>query len=200
MSPKIKLSHLVLIVTMSLLFAACTPKNNNQNSSASPSATNTTSSSGSNSPTLPPQEGSIVGLKTKNGQIVLRLYDQQAPNTVKNFLQKVKSGFYNNLKFHRVVDGFVAQGGDPTGTGMGGGSIPSELNNIPFKRGSLGLARKPDSKEFSNDSQFFICFSDSGCSELTGDYVNFGEVVSGLDVLDQIKQGDSIIELTQNTK
>lgn len=143
---------------------------------------------------------SVVALKTKNGQIVIKLYQQQTPNTVTTFLKKVNSGFYNGLTFHRVIAGFMAQGGDPTGTGTGGGRQKSELNNIPFVRGSLGLARTAETKEFSNDSQFFICFTTEGCQHLTGDYVNFGEVISGLDVLDKIEQGDKIIEITSKTK
>ncbi len=146
------------------------------------------------------QKDTLVGLKTKNGQIVIRLYAEETPNTVANFLKKVNSGFYNGLTFHRVIADFMAQGGDPTGTGSGGGTIKSELNQIPFRRGSLGLARTPATKEISNDSQFFICFSTEGCQHLTGDYVNFGEVISGLDVLDQIKQGDKILEITTTTK
>lgn len=146
------------------------------------------------------QKDTLVGLKTKNGQIVIRLYAKETPNTVANFLKKVSSGFYNGLTFHRVIADFMAQGGDPTGTGSGGGTIKSELNQIPFRRGSLGLARTPATKEISNDSQFFICFSTEGCQHLTGDYVNFGEVISGLDVLDQIKQGDKILEITTTTK
>lgn len=142
----------------------------------------------------------VVALKTKNGQIVIKLYSKETPNTVANFLKKTNSGFYNGLTFHRVIADFMAQGGDPTGTGTGGGSQASELNQIPFKRGSLGLARTPVTKEISNDSQFFICFTDSGCQHLTGDYVNFGEVISGFEILDQIVQGDKIIEMTTKTK
>jgi len=142
----------------------------------------------------------IVGLKTKNGQIVIKLYQAETPKTVANFIKKVNSGFYNGLSFHRVIEGFMAQGGDPTGTGTGGGSQASELNQIVFKRGSLGLARTPASKDISNDSQFFICFTNDGCQHLTGDYVNFGEVISGFEVLDQIQQGDKIIEITTKTK
>ncbi|HBP51274.1 TPA: peptidyl-prolyl cis-trans isomerase [Candidatus Shapirobacteria bacterium] len=147
-----------------------------------------------------PDTDSVVALKTNKGQIVIKLYSEETPNTVANFLKKTNSGFYNGLTFHRVISGFMAQGGDPTGTGTGGGSQKSELNQIPFKRGSLGLARTPATKEISNDSQFFICFTTEGCQHLTGDYVNFGEVISGLDVLDQIAQGDKIIEITTKTK
>lgn len=141
----------------------------------------------------------VVGLKTKDGQIVIKLYKTEAPNTVANFLKKADSGFYNGLTFHRVIAGFMAQGGDPLGTGTGGGQIKSEINNLPFVRGTIGLARGGN-KEISNDSQFFICFTTDGCQHLTGDYVNFGEVISGLNVLDQIKQGDKIIEITTKTK
>ncbi len=145
-------------------------------------------------------EDTLVALNTKDGQIVLKLYSKETPNTVANFLKKVDSGFYNNLTFHRVIAGFMAQGGDPTGTGTGGNRQRSELNSLPFKRGSLGLARTPDTKEYSNDSQFFICFTDEGCQHLTGDYVNFGEVVSGFEVLDQIQMGDKIVSMTTKTK
>lgn len=142
----------------------------------------------------------LVALTTKDGQIVIKLYDADTPNTAKTFRDKVNSGFYDSLTFHRVIPGFMAQGGDPTGTGTGGGKQPSELNNIPFKRGSLGLARTAETNQVSNDSQFFICYTDTGCAHLTSDYVNFGEVVSGLDVLDKITQGDKIIKAVSTTK
>ena len=145
------------------------------------------------------EQETIVAITTKDGQIVLKLYQDQAPNTVANFIQKADSGYYDGLIFHRVIEGFMAQGGDPEGTGMGGGDQKSEINNIPFVRGTIGLARGPI-KEVSNDSQFFICFSTEGCQHLTGDYVNFGEVISGLDVLDKIEQGDQIIKITSQTK
>jgi cyclophilin family peptidyl-prolyl cis-trans isomerase len=148
----------------------------------------------------PTKNTDIVGLKTTHGTIVIKLFRDLAPNTVTNFLAKVNSGFYNGLTFHRVIADFMAQGGDPLGNGSGGGQIKSEINSTPFVRGSLGLARSPGNKEVSNDSQFFICFTTVGCQHLTNDYVNFGSVISGLDVLDQIQQGDKIIEITPNTK
>ncbi|MFA6250196.1 MAG: peptidylprolyl isomerase [Candidatus Shapirobacteria bacterium] len=150
--------------------------------------------------TINPNSDSIVGLKTKNGEIVIKLYPKEAPNTVANFLSKIQAGFYNNLVFHRVEPGFVVQGGDPLGTGTGGGKIKSEINSILFKRGSVGLARTAESKEVSNDSQFFICLSDETCAQLTGEYVNFGEVISGFEVLDKIAVNDKILELTDSTK
>jgi len=141
-----------------------------------------------------------VAINTNYGQIVIELFSDIAPNTVKNFLDKVNSNYYDGLTFHRVVPDFVVQGGDPTGTGTGGGKIKSELNKIPFKTGSLGLARTPDTKEVSNDSQFFICLTDAQCGQLTGDYVNFGQVVSGMDMVSQIKVGDIINSIITTTK
>lgn len=145
------------------------------------------------------KQETFVAIKTKDGEIVLKLYSDLAPKTVANFVSKAESGFYKNLTFHRVIAGFMAQGGDPLGNGTGGGEIASEINNTPFVRGTIGLARGGN-KAISNDSQFFICFSTPGCQHLTGDYVNFGEVVSGLDVLDKIAQGDKIIDVVTTTK
>lgn len=145
------------------------------------------------------QDETIVGLKTKYGQIVIKLYQKEAPKTVANFLKKANSGIYNGLTFHRVEPGFVVQGGDPLGNGTGGGTITSEINNLPFKRGSIGLARGPV-KEESNDSQFYICLADESCSHLTGEYVNFGEVILGMEFVDKIAIGDKILEISSYTK
>lgn len=145
------------------------------------------------------ENSNYVAIKTKDGEIVLKLYSDVAPKTVANFISKAESGFYKNLTFHRVIPGFMAQGGDPLGNGTGGGDIKSEINSIPFVRGTIGLARGGN-REISNDSQFFICFTTEGCQHLTGDYVNFGEVVSGLDVLDKIKIGDKILDIVATTK
>ena len=196
-----KLFFLTLIGSL-LFLSACGSNSTDQNVINSPTTnpiSMITTSPGAAKTTISATD-TVVALKTKNGQIVVKLYAQQAPNTVATFLKKVNSGFYNGLTFHRVIAGFMAQGGDPTGTGTGGGRQKSELNNLPFVRGSLGLARTADTKEYSNDSQFFICFTTEGCQHLTSDYVNFGEVISGLEVLDQIQQGDKIIEITTKTK
>jgi peptidylprolyl isomerase len=196
----------ILLLLSTLLLSGCSliPANKEENinlNQNTPTIMNTTTpkSAPTNTSTVIDQD-SIVALNTRDGQMVIKLYQKETPNTVKTFLNKINSGFYNGLSFHRVIDGFMAQGGDPTGTGTGGGRQKSELNNIPFRRGSLGLARTSESKDISNDSQFFICFTDTGCQHLTGDYVNFGEVVSGLDVLDKIKQGDKIVSFTIKTK
>lgn len=197
-----KKSAVLTIISSSFLLSACGSSLPIQNTNISLSSTPIPMSTTPSSTVKVTQTtaDTVVALKTKDGQIAIKLYSQQTPNTVATFLKKINSGFYNGLTFHRVIDGFMAQGGDPTGTGTGGGSQKSELNQIPFKRGSLGLARTPVSKEISNDSQFFICFTTEGCQHLTGDYVNFGEVVSGFDILDKIKQGDKIIEITARTK
>jgi cyclophilin family peptidyl-prolyl cis-trans isomerase len=197
-----KITSLLIVVLSSVFLTACggTPvQDNNINLDQAP-PTQTNMPTTTVSPKVTTSSDPLVGLTTKDGQIVIRLYRQQTPNTVSTFLNKVNTGFYNGLTFHRVIPGFMAQGGDPTGTGTGGGSQKSELNNLPFVRGSLGLARTPASKDISNDSQFFICFTTEGCQHLTGDYVNFGEVVSGLDVLDKIVQGDKIIGIVTKTK
>jgi len=138
-----------------------------------------------------PQGKQLVTLSTSKGDILLELYPDQAPQTVKNFLNKAASGFYESLTFHRV-ESWVVQGGDPQGTGRGGGQMPTELNDVPFKVGSLGVARGPN-LEISNDAQFFICVEE--CNWLTGQYTNFGQVLEGLDVARQIQVGDTINSL-----
>lgn len=198
-----KIKYLSLIIVSSLFISGCTSKttstdqNMNLDLPASQPTTNNITVSPNETQT---NENPVVSLKTKNGEILIKLYADKTPNTVANFIQKADSGFYNGLSFHRVIAGFMAQGGDPTGTGMGGGKQDSELNDVPFVRGSLGLARTAETKMVSNDSQFFICFTTEGCQHLTSEYVNFGEVISGLDVLDQITQGDKIISVTSKTK
>lgn len=189
-----------IIFLFSIIFLSACSLKSSTTSSLTPTMSTQTPITSTPSTKVVKNTDTLVGLKTKNGQIVIKLYQKETPNTVANFLKKANSGFYNGLTFHRVIADFMAQGGDPTGTGTGGGQIKSELNQIPFKRGSLGLARTPVTNQISNDSQFFICFTDDGCQHLTGDYVNFGEVISGFDVLDQIKQGDKIIEITTKTK
>jgi len=191
----------LLIIFCTFFISGCTQKksdtNINLNQNIIPTGTNMNTTTPK--PTAASKSTNIVAIKTKDGEIVLQLYQDIAPNTVANFIKKADSGFYKNLTFHRVIAGFMAQGGDPSGNGTGGGNQKSEINNLPFKRGTIGLARAGN-KEISNDSQFFICFTTEGCQHLTGDYVNFGEVISGLNILDKIKQGDKIIDITTSTK
>jgi peptidyl-prolyl cis-trans isomerase B (cyclophilin B) len=131
-------------------------------------------------------------INTSKGAIKIKLYPQETPNTVQNFLRKAQANYYQNLIFHRVED-WVIQGGDPLGKGTGGGSMPTELSQTPFKEGSVGVARGGDIK-VSNDSQFFICTKD--CSWLTGQYTNFGEVTEGMDIVKQIQIGDKILSIS----
>lgn len=130
-------------------------------------------------------------IKTEKGDITLTLYPKEAPKTVANFIAKAKSGFYNNLAFHRV-ENWVIQGGDPLGTGTGGGDMSTELNNKPFVVGSLGVARGPDIK-ISNDAQFFI--TTTYASWLNSQYTNFGIVTNGMYVVKNIEIGDKILEI-----
>ncbi len=192
---------LFLIIFSAFVLSGCgtkktpLPTNINLEENIIPTSNNMTSPT----PSSKKENNNYVAIKTKDGEIVLKLYSDVAPKTVANFISKAESGFYKNLTFHRVIPGFMAQGGDPLGNGTGGGNIKSEINNLPFKRGTIGLARGGNI-EISNDSQFFICFTTEGCQHLTGDYVNFGEVVSGLDVLDKIKIGDKILDVVTTTK
>ena len=129
-----------------------------------------------------------VILTTKDGPITIELRPDLAPKTVAQIKTLVGQHFYDGIVFHRVIDGFMAQTGDPTGTGTGGSKLPdlkAEFTATPFKRGTLGMARSqsPDSA----NSQFFICFGDA--SFLNGKYTVFGEVTSGMDVVDKVKKG-----------
>jgi peptidylprolyl isomerase len=129
-----------------------------------------------------------VVMTLKNGKVVIRLRPDWAPKHVAQIETLVKSGFYDGIVFHRVIPGFMAQTGDPTGTGEGGSdlpNLPAEFNKTHFKRGIVGMARAQDPN--SANSQFFICFGDAGF--LDRQYTAFGEVVSGMDVVDKIKAG-----------
>lgn len=128
------------------------------------------------------------------GQFIIELYPQYAPATVANFEKLVKEGFYDGLTFHRVVAGFMAQGGDPEGTGMGGSkeTIFGEFrsngfsqNTLSHKRGVISMARSM--MKNSASSQFFICYSDA-CAQLDGDYAAFGKVIEGMEVVDDFNR------------
>ena len=117
----------------------------------------------------------LVYLDTKDGRVTIQLRPDLAPHHVAQIKTLVKQGFYNGLLFHRVIAGFMAQTGDPTGTGSGGSTLPdlkAEFTKTPFKRGTLGMARTSDPN--SANSQFFICFGDA--SFLNGQYTVVGEV------------------------
>src|ERR1700704_3798942 len=127
-------------------------------------------------------------LDTKDGRVTILLRPDLAPKHVAQIEALTKRGFYNGLVFHRVIDGFMAQTGDPTGTGMGKSDLPNiqaEFSAEPFKRGTVGMARSQDPD--SANSQFFICFADAPF--LNNKYTVVGQVVSGMDVIDKIKKG-----------
>jgi len=164
-------------------------------SSASPipSPIQTLSTSPSNTSTPSSQtEVTMATIKTAKGNIEIEFYTKDAPNTVANFVSKAKSGFYNNLTFHRV-ENWVVQGGDPLGNGAGGGNMTVEFNSKPFVVGAVGIASKGDGK-VQNDSQFFIVKTDS--QFLNGKYTNFGIVTKGMDVVQKMEIGDAILGIT----
>ncbi len=132
-----------------------------------------------------------IYLDLKDGRVEIALRPDLAPEHVKRIKQLTREGFYDGIVFHRVIDGFMAQTGDPTGTGMGGSELPdleAEFSQAPFKRGTLGMARS--SSPNSANSQFFIMFNDGDW--LNGQYTVFGEVVSGMDAVDKIKRGEPV--------
>lgn len=131
-----------------------------------------------------------VLLQLKDGTVVIELKPEVAPNHVKRIKQLARKGFYDGLTFHRVIEGFMAQTGDPTGTGNGGSSLPNlkaEFNNIEYVTGTLGMARAGSPN--SANSQFFICFKPA--SFLNGQYTAIGQVISGMEFVYNIKKGDS---------
>ncbi len=127
-------------------------------------------------------------LELKDGRVVIELYSEKAPNTVARIKELARQKFYDGVVFHRVIEGFMAQTGDPTGTGMGGSgkNLKAEFNDLSHQRGVVSMARAADPD--SADSQFFICFGDA--SFLDRQYTGFGKVVSGMEFVDKIKKGD----------
>ena len=204
-----KILSLTLVFALCLFsFASCGSDNkeNNDNTTKATSeittqADTTTESSSATTEADSTKAGSTektkkvkntkIQITIKNyGVIKLKLDATQAPITVANFVKLVKKGFYDGLTFHRIMQGFMIQGGDPLGTGMGGSdeTIKGEFssngvqNNISHKRGVISMARSSDPDSAS--SQFFICDADS--TFLDGEYAAFGEVTDGMDVVDKI--------------
>ncbi|NOX38392.1 MAG: hypothetical protein GXO78_12740 [Calditrichaeota bacterium] len=142
-------------------------------------------------PPIDPHSRPRVLLKTTEGNILIELYPDKAPITVANFLHLVQQGFYNGLFFHRVVPGFVIQGGDPRGDGWGGPgyAIPCEYNDLFYDRGVVGMAH---AGKDTGGSQFFITHTPQ--PHLNGRYTAFGRVIQGMDVVDRILPYDKIIE------
>ena len=130
-----------------------------------------------------------IYLDLKDGRVVIKLRPDLAPKHVAQIKKLTREGFYDGIVFHRVIDGFMAQTGDPTGTGTGGSNlpdIPAVFSKAHFARGTLGMARAQDPD--SANSQFFVMFADGGF--LDGQYTVWGEVVSGMEYVDKIKRGE----------
>jgi peptidylprolyl isomerase len=129
-----------------------------------------------------------IDMKLRTGNVLIELRPDLAPKHVKRISTLVKEGFYNGLLFHRVIPGFMAQGGDPLGNGTGGSgvNIDAEFSKANHIRGTVSMARSQDPN--SGDSQFFICFDDT--PHLDGQYTIWGQVVKGMENIDKIKQGN----------
>jgi peptidylprolyl isomerase len=130
----------------------------------------------------------FITIETSKGKVVIEMLPKIAPNHVKRIKELVKDKFYDGIIFHRVIEGFMAQTGDPDGVGTGGSgkNLKAEFSDYQYKSGTVGMARSmsPD----SGDSQFFICFD--GCSHLTGQYTVWGQVVSGMDTVEKLAVGE----------
>ena len=131
-------------------------------------------------------------IKTAKGDLTLELYPQDAPVTVNSFVSLARKGFYNGLTFHRIIPGFMAQGGDPTGTGSGGPGykFQDEFSSRTHQEGSLSMA---NSGPGTNGSQFFICYAPQ--PHLNGKHTVFGQLTQGMDTLKQLVNGDKMTEV-----
>ena len=129
-------------------------------------------------------------METSKGGVTIALRPDLAPNHAARIKELVRAGFYDGVVFHRVIDGFMAQTGDPTGTGTGGSGerLKAEFSQEPHVRGVCSMARAADPD--SGDSQFFICFADAGF--LDGQYTVWGQVIEGMEALDQVKRGEPV--------
>ena len=130
----------------------------------------------------------IIYLELKDGTVTIEMKPDMAPEHIKRIKEFVSQKFYDGLKFHRVIDGFMAQTGDPRGDGTGGSgqNIPAEFNSLPHVRGTVSMARAQDPD--SADSQFFICFQES--SFLDRKYTAWGQGTKGMEFVDKIKRGE----------
>jgi peptidylprolyl isomerase len=137
-----------------------------------------------------PDPNNTLVIELKTGKVLIKLRPDLAPKHVERVKVLARQGFYNGIKFHRVIEGFMAQTGDPKGDGTGGSSLPdlpAEFSPYVYKRGTVGAARTQNPN--SANSQFFICFGD-GCRGLTGQYTVWGEVIEGMEHVDKIARGE----------
>ncbi len=198
----------VIYAMLAIAIVACTPASTaNTETSATTTGTNTTSSATATEATVPPPaspataadekrpisqyQNKVAELHTSAGEIDIRFFPDVAPNHVKNFIDLAEKGFYNGTKFHRVIPGFMIQGGDPNtvsgspstwGTGGSGKYVAAEFSAISHKRGIVSMARSNDPNSAS--SQFFIVTSDS--TFLDRQYTVFGQITKGMDVADKV--------------
>lgn len=144
---------------------------------------------------IDPAKNYKVSMTTNRGVITLELYPQYAPKTVNNFVFLIREGFYDGVTFHRVIANFVIQGGDPTGTGMGGPGyrFEDETRNNPLKH-ETGVISMANAGPNTNGSQFFITHSPQ--PHLNGKHTVFGKVTGGMDVVNAIRQGDVMQTVT----
>ncbi|MFO1114168.1 MAG: peptidylprolyl isomerase [Beijerinckiaceae bacterium] len=144
-------------------------------------------------------DADTIIMDTTKGRVVIELFPDIAPKHAAQIKALVKEKFYDGIVFHRVIDGFMAQTGDPTGTGTGGSklpNIPAEFSSQHFGRGTVGMARS--SSPNSANSQFFIVFGDAGF--LDGKYTVVGQVKSGMENVDKIKRGEPVVNPDKITK
>ena len=144
-------------------------------------------------------DNTLVIELSSGGSVLIELLPDVAPKHVARIKELAKAGFYDGIVFHRVIPGFMAQTGDPTGTGTGGsgkGNVMAEFNKKPFVRGTVGAARSQNPN--SADSQFFICFADA--QFLNGQYTVWGQVIEGIENVDKVAVGEPPANPTKMTK
>lgn len=178
------------LLGLALALSACSQKNVSapQLSAVARAKPDTLSSAVNADPAVDPENVLLLDL-SNGGRVVIRLVPQWAPGHVERIKTLTRQGFYDGVIFHRVIDGFMAQTGDPTGTGAGGSKLPdlkAEFNKMPHVRGSVSMARtnEPDTA----NSQFFVVFYPS--FSLDNKYTNFGRVIAGMDVVDAVVRGE----------
>lgn len=135
-------------------------------------------------------KANVLVLETRHGRTLIRLRPDLAPRHVQRMKTLARQRFYDGIAFHRVIENFMAQAGDPTGTGRGGSKLPdlpAEFSKERYRRGTVGMARRPDPD--TGNSQFFICYTEEKCRKNNGRYTIFGEVISGMEAIDRLKKG-----------
>lgn len=203
-----KKTFALLLCTLTLVFAFCSCSKEELNETVNTvfASSQGESADAENKTESTKEASSMEHSKVKftmenGGEFIIELYPEYAPATVENFLSLVNDGFYDGLIFHRVVAGFMAQGGDPTGNGTGGSekTVKGEFaangfskNTLSHTRGVVSMARSEQNDSAS--SQFFICYTD-GCAALDGNYAAFGKVIEGMDVVDSFCD----VEMTYNS-